>query len=136
VVGIDSREQRGEYHVYQNTGDPEKTKAAQRQTADWVREAQERGAGEFVLNCMNQDGVRKGYDTAQLSMVRDLATVPVIASGGAGAMSHFRDVFHEARVDGALAASVFHSGAIAIGELKQFLIEGGVDVRPAEGVPS
>ena len=79
---------------------------------------QERGAGEIVLNCMASDGVRTGYDLAQLRAVRAICRVPLIASGGAGAPEHFAAVFAEARVDGALAASVFHSGAIAIGELK------------------
>ena len=130
VVGIDSREQDGDYRVYQYTGDPDRTQAAQRRTVDWVREARERGAGEFVLNCMNQDGVREGYDVDQLALVRDNTDVPVIASGGAGAMAHFLDVFRKANVDGALAASVFHSAEINIGELKQFLIDNSIEMRP------
>lgn len=129
VLGVDSREQDGQYRVYQNTGDPNKTTAAERLTVDWVGEAQERGAGEIVLNCMNQDGVRKGYDTAQLAIVRERSRVPLIASGGAGARSHFYDVFANARVDGALAASVFHSAEINIQALKRYLTERGVDIR-------
>ncbi len=129
VLGVDSRDQNGDYHVYQNTGDPDKISAAERSTANWVREAQERGAGEVVLNCMNQDGVRKGYDGVQLGMIRDNCHVPLIASGGAGKMSHFLDVFQSANVDGALAASVFHSAEIGIGDLKRFLDEGNVHVR-------
>ena len=131
VLGVDSREQDGDYLVYQYTGDPDKTKAAERRTVEWIREAQDRGAGEIVLNCMNQDGVRKGYDIAQLALVRDHSTVPLIASGGAGTMQHFHDVFAEAGVDGALAASVFHSAAIDIRDLKRFLGDEGVDIRPA-----
>ena len=130
VVGIDSREQDGTYRVYQYTGDPDKTRAAQRLTVDWVREAQDRGAGEFVLNCMNQDGVRQGYDVEQLALIRENTDVPLVASGGAGAMPHFLDVFRGARVDGALAASVFHSAEINIGELKQFLIRNSIEMRP------
>ena len=130
VLGVDSREQDGEYRVYQYTGDPDKTQAADRLTVDWVREAQERGAGEVVLNCMNQDGVRKGYDVAQLALLRTNASVPLIASGGAGAMSHFRDVFDIADVDGALAASVFHSAEIDIGALKRYLIDSEIHMRP------
>ncbi len=129
VLGVDSRDHNGDYRVYQNTGDPDKTSAAQRSTADWVREAQERGAGEVVLNCMNQDGVRKGYDCTQLNLIRDNCHVPLIASGGAGKMSHFLDVFQNANVDGALAASVFHSAEIDIGDLKRFLDESDVHVR-------
>lgn len=129
VLGVDSRDHDGDYRVYQNTGDPNKTSAAHRSTADWVREAQERGAGEVVLNCMNQDGVRQGYDCAQLAMIRDNCLVPLIASGGAGKMNHFLDVFQSAHVDGALAASVFHSAEIDIGDLKRFLDENDVHVR-------
>ena len=131
MLGVDSREHDGRYHVYQYTGDPDKTEAAERVTVDWVREAQDRGAGEIVLNCMNQDGVRQGYDNEQLRLVRDNSRVPLIASGGAGAMSHFADTFKLANVDGALAASVFHSAEIDIGDLKRYLRDNGVDVRPA-----
>ncbi|HEY5643596.1 MAG TPA: imidazole glycerol phosphate synthase subunit HisF [Woeseiaceae bacterium] len=130
VIGIDSREEDGDYVVYQYTGDPDKTVAARRRTLDWVRRVQELGAGEIVLNCMNQDGVRRGYDVQQLSAVRAVCDVPLIASGGAGAMQHFLDVFNDANVDGALAASVFHSAEIPIPALKQYLVSRHVDVRP------
>ena len=130
VIGIDSLERDGDYHVYQYTGDPNRTQAAKRKTLDWVREVEQRGAGEIVLNCMNQDGVRKGYDVVQLAAVRAATQVPLIASGGAGAMEHFKDVFEVARVDGALAASVFHTAAIEIGELKRYLADAGIAVRP------
>jgi cyclase len=92
-------------------------------------EAQQRGAGEIVLNCMDSDGVRKGYDLEQLSVMRSICHVPLIASGGAGVPEHFREAFVDADVDGALAASVFHSGAIAIPALKHYLHEHGVPVR-------
>jgi cyclase len=133
VVGIDSFDTAGDYQVFRLTGDPDKSAAANRRTIDWVREAQDRGAGEFVLNCMNRDGVRQGYDCAQLAAVRAHCTVPLIASGGAGSAQHFLDVFNEARVDGALAASVFHTGDLAIGDLKGYLATRGVDVRLTEG---
>jgi len=129
VVGIDSRNEDDVYRVYQFTGDPDKTRHSGRETVDWVRAVQDLGAGEIVLNCMNQDGVRRGYDTDQLALVREAATIPLIASGGAGEMEHFADVFERARVDGALAASVFHTAAINIRELKLFLGERGVEVR-------
>lgn len=131
VIGIDSHAADGYYEVYQNTGDPTKTRGAERRTLDWVREAQDRGAGEFVLNCMNQDGMRDGYDCVQLQAIRDICSVPLIASGGAGHMQDFAEVFDTAQVDGALAASVFHSAAINIGVLKKYLAAAGVDVRPA-----
>ena len=130
VVGIDSlRDADGQWRVRQYTGDPEKTQALARRTLDWMVEAQRRGAGEIVLNCMGSDGVRNGYDLEQLSAARLLCKVPLIASGGAGAVEHFRDAFVEADVDGALAASVFHSGAIPIPHLKQYLRSEGVAVR-------
>ena len=103
--------------------------ATRRATTDWVVEAQERGAGEVVLNCMNQDGVRQGYDVPQLRVVRRVCDVPLIASGGAGAIEHFRDVFREADVDGALAASVFHSAEIDIRDLRTYLATQNIEMR-------
>ena len=129
VVGIDSRQVDGEYRVNQYTGDPTLTRELARQTLDWAVEVQERGAGEIVLNCMNVDGVRQGFDLTQLQAVRAICRVPLIASGGAGAASHFADVFRSADVDGALAASVFHSGAIKIPDLKEALRAEGFAIR-------
>jgi len=130
VVGIDSlRDADGEWRVRQYTGDPAKTQALPRRTLDWMVEAQQRGAGEIVLNCMGSDGVRRGYDLEQLSVARAVCHVPLIASGGAGVPEHFRDAFIDADVDGALAASVFHSGAIAIPQLKHYLRGQDVAVR-------
>jgi cyclase len=130
VVGIDSQVVNGDYQVYQFTGDPSRTRNTARKTLDWVREVQERGAGEIVLNCMASDGVRQGYDLNQLAAVRRLCRVPLIASGGAGTQEHFADVFNEAHVDGALAASVFHSGNIAIPDLKAYLGRRSIEIRP------
>ncbi|MEL6113704.1 MULTISPECIES: imidazole glycerol phosphate synthase subunit HisF [Photobacterium] len=131
VVGIDSYfdAKTGQYQVYQFTGDESRTQVTQWQTADWIEEVQRRGAGEIVLNMMNQDGVRQGYDLTQLNLVRDLCKVPLIASGGAGEMAHFADAFTIAKVDGALAASVFHKQIINIGELKQYLKQQQVEIR-------
>ncbi|EEX36976.1 imidazole glycerol phosphate synthase subunit HisF [Vibrio metschnikovii] len=131
VVGIDSYfdQATGQYQVYQFTGDEARTKATQWQTQDWVQEVQQRGAGEIVLNMMNQDGVRNGYDLQQLKMIRAVCQVPLIASGGAGTMAHFADAFQVANVDGALAASVFHKQIINIGELKQYLHQQQIEVR-------
>ena len=130
VVGIDSlRDEDGEWRVRQYSGDPEKTKALATPTLGWVREAQRLGAGEIVLNCMGSDGARQGYDLAQLKAVRAVCDVPLVASGGAGSMNHFTEVFKDADVDGALAASVFHSGAVNIPALKQFLREQHIEVR-------
>ena len=132
VVGVDSAAEENDYWVYQYTGDPERSRSSQRRTLEWVREAEERGAGEIVLNCMNQDGVRQGYDLEQLRRVRAVCQVPLIASGGAGELEHFKDVFQIAGVDGALAASVFHSAAIRIPDLKTYLIDAQIAMRPPE----
>ncbi|CDH33117.1 imidazole glycerol phosphate synthase subunit HisF [Xenorhabdus bovienii] len=131
VIGIDTwfDENSNSYRVYQFTGDEKRTTATQWQTRDWVKEVQQRGAGEIVLNMMNQDGVRNGYDLTQLKLVRDICSVPLVASGGAGTPEHFLDAFKLANVDGALAASVFHKQIINIGELKQYLATQGVEVR-------
>lgn len=131
VVGIDSffNKETGEYEVYQFTGDETRTQKTSWKTVDWVKEVQQRGAGEIVLNCMNQDGVRKGYDLEQLKLVRDVCKVPLIASGGAGEMQHFVDAYQIANVDGALAASVFHKQVIAIEDLKQYLEKNDVVTR-------
>lgn len=130
VVGIDSlRDADGQWRVRSYTGDPDRTQALARRTLDWVVEAQQLGAGEIVLNCMGTDGVRTGYDIEQLSAVRALCDVPLVASGGAGAAEHFADVFQQADVDAALAASVFHSGAVPIPELKRYLRSQNIEVR-------
>lgn len=129
VIGVDSRREGNDWLVQQYTGDPDRTVNTARRMLDWLAEVQDRGAGEVVLNCMDQDGVREGYDIEQLARARNLLTIPLVASGGAGAMEHFRDVFHEARVDAALAASVFHKGVMRIADLKQYLVGEGVMVR-------
>lgn len=131
VIGIDSffNEATGQYEVYKFTGDESRTQQTQWQTRDWIIEVQQRGAGEIVLNCMNQDGVRKGYDITQLKAIREVCNVPLIASGGAGTIEHFADVFKQADVDGALAASVFHKGIIDMQELKDALSAQGIPMR-------
>ena len=133
VVGVDSQTEAGSrtprYTVQQYSGDPSRSRGAARDTLDWLREAQDRGAGEIVLNCMASDGVRAGYDLAQLRAARALCRVPLIASGGAGAVEHFRDAFERTGVDGALAASVFHSATIGIADLKRYLKSSGIAVR-------
>jgi cyclase len=129
VIGIDSANVKDGYRVFQFTGDPNRSRNSGRDTLAWVREVQERGAGEIVLNCMTSDGVRRGYDVTQLKAVREICNVPLVASGGAGAAAHFVDVFEKAHVDAALAASVFHAGTIAIPDLKTTLAASGIEVR-------
>ncbi|WP_265569602.1 imidazole glycerol phosphate synthase subunit HisF [Sphingomicrobium nitratireducens] len=129
VLGIDSFEDEdGTWRVKQFTGRPEATRDSGRAMLDWAKEGSARGAGEIVLNCMNRDGVRRGYDLAQLGALTACVEVPVIASGGAGTPDHFREAF-EAGCSGALAASVFHDRRIAIGDLKAHLAASGLEVR-------
>ncbi|OLF73028.1 imidazole glycerol phosphate synthase cyclase subunit [Maricaulis sp. W15] len=130
VLGVDSRIIEGAWRVHQYTGDPDKTVIGHRRTLDWIAEGIDRGAGEVVLNCMDQDGVRDGYDIEQLQAVRQVCSTPLIASGGAGRKEHFKSVFELAKVEGALAASVFHKGVIEIGQLKAWLGGEGIRVRP------
>jgi cyclase len=129
VVGIDSQTTPEGYSVYQFTGDPTRSRDTRRDTLAWVREVLDRGAGEIVLNCMASDGVRNGYDLAQLQAVRAICSVPLVASGGAGTPAHFAALFATRSADAALAASVFHTGAIAIPDLKQYLLAQHIEVR-------
>ncbi len=129
VVGIDSRREDLEFQVYQYSGDAKMMRKSKRNTVSWAQEVTSLGAGEIVLNCMNNDGVREGYDIDQLAAVRAAVSVPVIASGGAGDYSHFADLFCQTDIDGALAASVFHSGEIPIPKLKAYLRAKQIEVR-------
>lgn len=129
VVGVDSRRAGDRWEVYQYTGDTRTIRSAGRATLDWIVEAQERGAGEIVLNCMDQDGVGEGYDLDQLGAARNCLSIPLVASGGAGDAQHFVDLFARADVSGALAAGAFHSGKLSIGGVKAALGEAGVEVR-------
>lgn len=132
VVGVDSRrDDDGEWRVRSHTGDAAAMRNAGRRTLDWVVDAQRLGAGEIVLNCMDSDGARSGYDIEQLCAVRAICAVPLVASGGAGSEAHFVAAFAQADVDATLAASVFHSGAIAIPQLKRTLRAQGIEVRHA-----
>ncbi|EMB5527299.1 imidazole glycerol phosphate synthase subunit HisF [Campylobacter coli] len=129
VVGIDSfKDENGNLKVFKYTGDENTSKHSGKNTIEWIKEVQDLGAGEIVLNMMNQDGVKNGYDLEQLSLVKKECKVPLIASGGAGKMEHFLEAF-EIGVDGALAASVFHQQIIDIKELKNYLKTQGVNIR-------
>lgn len=131
VVGIDSfyHQELQQYQVYQFTGDENHSKKTPWTTFAWIDKIQQLGAGEIVLNCMNQDGVRDGYDVKQLQQARAHADIPLIASGGAGTVQHFSDVFQQADVDGALAASVFHQQLIKIPDLKNYLTKQNIEIR-------
>jgi cyclase len=111
------------------TGIPDQMQQTGYRTLDWITEASQRGAGEIVLNCMGSDGTRKGFDIEQLKTARAMISIPLIASGGAGSADHFIEVFKQADVDGALAATVFHNNKVPIPALKQMLSAAGIGVR-------
>lgn len=129
VLAIDTRrEDDGEWYVYLNGGRV-KTDV---KCKDWARQAVDLGAGEILLTSMNHDGTKAGF---ALDITKELATtlpVPVIASGGGGTMEHFVDVFNEAKADAALAASIFHFKEISIPELKGYLQEKKINIRPIQ----
>ena len=125
VVAIDAKETNGEWLCYLNGG----RVPTERSLFDWAHEAAERGAGEILFTSMNHDGVKTGYANEALARLADILTIPVIASGGAGAKEHFRDAFTLGKSDAALAASVFHFGEIPIPELKQYLSREGISIR-------
>jgi imidazole glycerol-phosphate synthase subunit HisF len=100
-----------------------------RDALEWAQEAVELGAGEILLTSMDRDGTKDGYDLELTRAIADAVDVPVIASGGAGTLEHFREAFVEGEASGALAASLFHFGTYTIGEVKDYLAERGVEVR-------
>ena len=130
VVSVDSRVEGGDWFVHQYTGKAETSQRTARRTLEWMQEAQARGAGEIVLNCMDSDGAREGYDITQLKAARALLSIPLVASGGAGAAAHFADVFAQADVSGALAASIFHFNKVSIAEAKNAATAAGMEIRP------
>lgn len=129
VIGIDSQWVNDDFYVFQYTGNAKTMKNTQRKTLDWVKEIQQRGAGEIVLNCMQSDGMRQGYDLEQLIKVRAIAKIPLVASGGAGSVNDFVRVFQQTGVDAALAATVFHQQSVSISALKQALTANQIEVR-------
>ena len=130
VVGVDSRTVDGEWTMFQYTGSADTIRRTPRRMLDWIAEVQDRGAGEIVLNCMDNDGVRQGFDVEQLSAARACLRIPLVASGGAGAPEHFVDVFERADVSAALAAGIFHAGLVGIQDVKAAMRQAGLEVRP------
>ncbi|MCM1079206.1 MAG: imidazole glycerol phosphate synthase subunit HisF [Bacteroidales bacterium] len=125
VCAIDARMDEDGWYCYLNGG----RVRTERGLFEWAREAQERGAGEILFTSMDNDGVKTGYANEALARLSEELSIPVIASGGAGKMEHFRDAFICGKVDAALAASVFHFGEISIPELKEYLDKEGINVR-------
>ena len=129
VVGMDIKTINSKHLVHAKTGNENTAYSSEREASNWLEEIQSLGAGEVVINSMNQDGVRQGYDIEQLKQARAVCKVPLIASGGAGAIEHFNDVYQQADVDGALAASVFHKDVFTVQELKKHLKLNKINVR-------
>ena len=125
VCAIDARETQDGWKCYLNGGRIE----TDRGLFEWAREAADRGAGEILFTSMNHDGVKQGYANEALARLSEELSIPIIASGGAGAPEHFRDAFLEGKADAALAASVFHYGEIKIQELKSYLKASGIRIR-------
>ena len=125
VVAVDTRSIEGQNFVHLSGGRIK----TELNTTDWIIEAQERGAGEILLTSMDHDGTKNGFDNVFLKAINDQIHIPLIASGGAGNQQHFVDVFQQANVDAALAASVFHYGEILIPDLKTTLRQNGIVVR-------
>lgn len=125
VVAIDAKQTEKGWYCYLNGGRIE----TEHNLFEWAKEANERGAGEILFTSMNHDGVKNGFADEALRQLSDSLTIPVIASGGAGKKEHFRDTFLKGHSDAALAASVFHFGEIPIPELKQYLINEGINIR-------
>ena len=125
VAAIDAKRKPGGWEVYVHGGrTPVGLDAVQ-----WAVECEQRGAGEILLTSMDEDGQKQGYDLALTKAVSERVHIPVIASGGAGALEHFYDAFTEGKADAVLAASLFHFGEIPIPELKQYLQQKGIPVR-------
>ncbi len=125
VLAVDTRLVNGKNFVHLRGG----RDLTDIETEDWVKEAENRGAGEILLTSMDHDGTKNGFDNGLLKKINDSIHIPLIASGGAGNQQHFVDVFQQSNVDAALAASVFHYGEILIPELKETLHANGISVR-------
>ena len=134
VVGVDSIRNADlrngdQYEVCCYTGRESTSRSTRMNTITWLQEIQNRGAGEVVLNCMDQDGMGQGYNLNQLRQARDALSIPLVASGGARTIEHFERVFKEANVDAALGASAFHSRKLEIPGLKKALRERNIEIR-------
>ncbi len=125
VCAIDARMDNDGWHCYIKGG-RERTELG---LFDWAKEVEDRGAGEILFTSMNHDGIKKGFANEALARLAEEVSIPIIASGGAGTMEHFKDAFNIGKADAALAASVFHFGEIKIPELKAYLKNNDINVR-------
>ena len=129
VIGMDIKFKDAEAYLFAKTGNEKTAYCTNKKAIDWLLQVQDLGAGEVVINAMGQDGVKTGYDLELLRSLERKCSIPIIASGGAGNMDHFYDVFNSCNVDGALAASVFHKNELGIEVLKNNLLNRGIRVR-------
>lgn len=129
VIGVDSMYADGKDFVYSYTGKLETRKYTGRDTISWIKEAEQRGAGEITLNSMNTDGTKEGYDIRLLKKINGFLQIPLVASGGAGKLKDFSDAFLIGEADAALAASLFHFDELKIKEVKDYLEKSNVPVR-------
>ena len=125
IVAIDAKRFGDGYAVYARSG----STAANRDAVEWAREAESRGAGEILLTSIDRDGTKIGFDCRMTAAVSGAVSIPVIASGGAGTLDHFVDVFTAGRADAALAASIFHYAETSVRGLKHYLRDHGIPVR-------
>jgi cyclase len=125
VVAIDARKVKGSWKVFTHGGRNE----TELDAVAWAREVERLGAGEILLTSMDTDGTKDGYDLPLTDAVSRAVNIPVIASGGAGKLEHFADVFTKTKADAALAASIFHYGEIPVGEVKEYLKARGIPIR-------
>ena len=125
VIAIDAKFENGKWTVFRNGG----RISTDKELFSWAKEAESRGAGEILFTSMNHDGVKNGFANEALSYLSENMTIPIIASGGAGNMEHFRDVFTIGKADAGLAASIFHYKEILIPDLKHYLSDNGIVVR-------
>ncbi len=125
LPGSPSADDAGGFAVYARSGQT----AAARDAVEWAREAEDRGAGEILLTSIDRDGTKAGFDCPMNAAVSSAVSIPVIASGGAGTLDHFVDVFTDGRADAALAASIFHYAETGVRALKQHLRQRGIPVR-------
>ncbi len=129
VVAIDAKKQEDGRYIVKSHGGRDGGRATELEPIAWAKEVEQRGAGEILLTCMDQDGTKDGYDIPLTRAIADAVTIPVIASGGAGTLEHLRAALVEGGADAALAASIFHFREYSVPEAKEYLASHGVAVR-------
>ena len=129
VIGMDIKTIDKKNYLFAKTGNESTAHSTGITALDWIKKVQDLGAGEIVINSMNKDGMRNGYDIELLNKLSTVSTLPIIASGGAGSKKDFINVFKETNVDGALAASIFHSGEYTISQIKSSLVNKKINIR-------